>query len=127
MASRQKQVLEFEIRSSPAILFNYISTPSGLVEWFADDVNITKGKTYTFIWDGEESTAELVKKVPGKYVRWHWEDSEDGEYFEFEIKKDELTGDIALVITDWCEEDDLEETELLWESQVQDLKGALGA
>ena len=127
MASRQKQVLEFEIRSSPAILFNYISTPSVLVEWFADDVNITKGKTYTFIWDGEESTAELVKKVPGKYVRWHWEDSEDGEYFEFEIKKDELTGDIALVITDWCEEDDLEETELLWESQVQDLKGALGA
>lgn len=120
-------MLEFEIRSSPAILFNYISTPSGLVEWFADDVNIKKGKIYTFVWETEESTAELVKKVPGKYVRFHWEDSEDGEYFEFEIKKDELTGDIALVITDWCDSDDVEETELLWESQVQDLKGALGA
>lgn len=127
MASRQKLVLEFEIRSSPAILYNYISTPSGLVEWFADDVNIKKTKTYTFIWDGEESTAELVKKVPGKYIRFHWVDSEEGEYFEFEIKKDELTRDIALVVTDWCDEDDIEETELLWESQVQDLKNALGA
>ena len=127
MASRQKLVLEFEIRSSPAILYNYISTPSGLVEWFADDVNIMKGKTYTFIWEGEESTAELAKKVPGKYIRFHWQDSEEGEYFEFEIKKDELTRDIALVITDWCEEDDVEETELLWGSQVQDLKNALGA
>ena len=127
MASRQKLVLEFEIRSSPTILFNYISTPSGLVEWFADDVNIRKGKEYTFHWDGDESAAMLVKKVSGKYIRFHWEDSEEGEYFEFEIKKDELTNDIALVITDWCDEGDAEETELLWESQVADLRNALGA
>jgi uncharacterized protein YndB with AHSA1/START domain len=127
MASRQKLILEFEIRSSPAILYNYISTPSGLVEWFADDVNIRKGKDYTFIWEAEEMKAELVKKVPGKYIRFEWEDAEDGEYFEFEIKKDELTRDIALVITDWCDDDDTEETELLWGSQVQDLKNALGA
>jgi uncharacterized protein YndB with AHSA1/START domain len=127
MASRQKLVLEFEIRSSPAILYNYISTPSGLVEWFADDVNIRKGKDYTFIWDSEEQNAEMVKKVPGKYIRFHWEDSDEIEYFEFEIKKDELTRDIALVITDWCDEEDVEQTELLWGSQVQDLKNALGA
>lgn len=126
MAKREKLVLEFEIKSSPNILYNYLSTPSGLVEWFCDDVNI-KGKQYKFIWEGEESPAEVLRKVNGKLVRYQWVDGDEEEYFEFEIKKDELTGDIALVITDFVDEDEAEEIELLWESQIQDLRGALGA
>ncbi len=126
MSKREKLVLEFEIRSSPNILFNYLSTPSGLVEWFCDDVNV-KGKVYTFIWDSEETPAEVLKKVNGKYIRYKWLDSDEEEYFEFEIKRDELTGDIALVITDFVDESETEETEMLWESQIQELKGALGA
>ena len=114
------------IKSSPNILFNYISTPSGLLEWFADDVNV-KGKRYTFIWDGEETNAELLKRVNGKYVRFQWEDSQEDEFFEMEIKKDELTGDIALMVTDYTDEDEAEEISMLWESQVQDLRNALGA
>lgn len=123
---RVKLEMEFVVRSSPNILFNYISTPSGLVEWFADDVNI-KGKNYTFIWDGDENVAELLKRTRGKLVRFKWEGSPDEEYFQMEIQKDELTNDIALIVTDWADKDEAEEIQLLWESQVQDLRNALGA
>jgi len=123
---RVKLEMEFVVRSSPNILFNYISTPSGLVEWFADDVNI-KGKNYTFIWDGDENVAELLKRTRGKLVRFKWEGSADEEYFQMEIQKDELTNDIALIVTDWADKDEAEEIQLLWESQVQDLRNALGA
>jgi len=123
---RVKLELEFVVKSSPNILYNYISTPSGLVEWFADDVNV-KGKNYTFFWDGEENVAELLRKVNGKNIRFKWENSADEEYFEMEIQKDELTGDIALMVTDYADEDAAEEISLLWESQVQDLRNALGA
>ncbi|MFT5512512.1 MAG: hypothetical protein ACI8SE_000910 [Bacteroidia bacterium] len=123
---RVKLELEFVVKSSPNILFNYISTPSGLVEWFADDVNV-KGKNYVFLWDGEENVAELLKKVNGKYVRFKWLDNPEDEYFEMEIQKDELTNDIALIVTDWADEEETEEISLLWESQVQDLRNALGA
>lgn len=124
--NRVKLELEFLVKSSPNILFNYISTPSGLVEWFADDVNV-KGKRYTFFWDGDENVAELIKKVNGKYIRFKWDNSPEEEFFEMEIKKDELTGDIALIVTDYADEEESEEISLLWESQVQDLRNALGA
>jgi uncharacterized protein YndB with AHSA1/START domain len=124
--NRVKLELEFMVKSSPNILFNYISTPSGLLEWFAEDVNV-KGKNYSFFWDGEEGEAELIKKINGKLIRFEWSGSEEDEYFEMEIRKDELTGDIALVVTDYTDEDQVEETSLLWESQVQDLRNALGA
>lgn len=125
MAKREKLVMEFLVRSSPNILYNYISTPSGLLEWFADDVNV-KGKIYKFIWEGDETPAELIRKVNGKVIRFRWLDAAEDEYFEMEIQKDELTGDIALVVTDWSDEDEIEENQLLWESQVQDLRNTLG-
>lgn len=127
MSERKKVILEFEVKSSPNILYNYLSTPSGLSEWFCEDVNVNNSKYYTFIWDGEESTAEVIKKVMGKSIRYHWNDSDSEEYFEFEIKQDELTNDIALVITDFIDPDDVEETTLLWESQINDLRTAIGA
>lgn len=123
--ARKKIEMEFGIRSAPQILFQYISTPSGLVEWFCDDVNI-KGKNYTFVWDDEETTAELVKKVNGKYIKFKWEDSEKDEFLMLEITRDELTRDLSLIITDWVDEDEEKEMVQLWESQVQDLKNALG-
>ncbi len=125
MAKREKLVMEFLVRSSPNILFNYISSPSGLLEWFADDVNV-KGKVYKFIWEGEENPAELIRKVNGKVVRFQFLDNPEDEYLELEISKDELTGDIALVVTDWCDEEEYDEMQLLWESQVQELRNTLG-
>lgn len=123
---RKKLELEFVIKSSPTILFQYISTPSGLVEWFCDDVNIKGSKRYIFYWDGDANEAELVKRVNGKYIKFKWSHAEPDEFFQFEVTKDELTGDIGLVITDWVDEDEVEEMSMLWESQVSDLKHALG-
>ncbi|MBR9859543.1 SRPBCC domain-containing protein [bacterium] len=123
---RRKLELEYVIRSSPTILYQYISTPSGLVEWFCDDVNIKGSKRYIFLWDGEENEAELVKRVNGKYIKFKWKEGNADEFFQFEITKDELTGDIGLLITDWVDEDEVEEMEMLWESQVNELKHALG-
>lgn len=125
MPKREKLVLEFPINSSPQVLFDHISTASGLSQWFADDVNVRQ-KIYTFYWDGDSQEAELLKRVNGKYIRFKWVDSHDEEYFELEVAKDDLTGDISLLITDFTNEEDADETELLWESQVHDLKSLLG-
>ena len=123
---RKKLELEFVVKSSPTILYQYISTPSGLVEWFCDDVNIKGSKRYIFVWDGEENEAELVKRVNGKYVKFKFNNNPPDEFFLMEITKDELTGDIGLLITDFVDEDEAEEMTMVWESQVSDLRHALG-
>lgn len=127
MSKKKKFVVEFALKSSPGILFNYLSTPSGLSEWFADDVNIRDKRYYTFVWDGSEQTAEVIKSTVSKNIRFRWMDGPEDEYFELEIQQDELTGDVALVITDYAEENEVEETKQLWETQVQTLKTAIGS
>lgn len=127
MSKKKKFQIEFPLKSSPGILYNYLSTPSGLSEWFADDVNIKNKKFYTFIWDGSEQTAEMTKNTSQKGVRFSWVDEPDDEYFEFEISQDELTGDVALVITDFAAEYEIEESSQLWEAQVATLKTAIGS
>lgn len=127
MSKKIKFQVEFPLKSSPGILYSYISSPSGLSEWFADDVNIKNKKIYSFIWDGSEQAAELIRNTPQKGVRFSWVDEPDDEYFEFEISQDELTGDVALVVTDFAEEHEIEESTQLWEAQVQTLKTAIGS
>jgi len=126
MTAKSKIQLEFPINCSPSVLYNRLSTASGLSEWFADDVNV-KGKRYTFIWDASEQTAEMVQSKDSRLVRFKWEDDEDEEaFFEFLITKDELTGDVTLLITDFVDDGDEEETTELWNSQIADLKRVLG-
>ncbi|MFW5699996.1 MAG: START-like domain-containing protein [Bacteroidota bacterium] len=123
---KNKIELEFGLNSSPKVLYNMLSTPGGLSEWFADDVNL-KGNVFTFIWDGSEEQAEVIGKKENKYIRFKWIDEDDEKaFFEFRINVDELTGDVALVITDFAEEDEKEEAMELWESQVSGLKHTLG-
>ena len=57
------------------------------------------------------------------------EDVEEVEktYFEIAIKIDELTNDVAIVITDFAEEDEIEEAQQLWENQINDLKKVIGS
>ena len=127
MAGLVKYEMEFILKTSIKVLYNMLSTPSGLSEWFADDVNIRKEK-FTFIWDGEEEEAELVGKRANEYVKFHWVDSDDEKsYFEFRIEKDSMTGEVALNITDFAEEDEMEEAQLLWESNIASLKQVLGS
>ncbi len=122
---KNKYELEYSINSSPKILFTRLSTPGGLSEWFADDINI-QGNVYTFIWEGTEQQAELLNKKDNQLVRFKWLDEDEDSYFEFKIRKDELTGEVALVITDFSEDEEKEDAIELWDTQISELKHALG-
>jgi uncharacterized protein YndB with AHSA1/START domain len=129
MEQKVRYELEFPITSSPQLLYQYISTPSGLQEWFADHVN-SRGEYYTFIWDGSEEKARLAAKKSGEKVKFRWLDDNDKDtdyYFELRIMEHELTKDVSLFVTDYAYEDDLEEAEQLWENQISDLKQVLGS
>ncbi len=124
-----KYELEFPVRASPHMLFPFLSTPSGLSDWFCDDVN-SRGEEFTFIWDGDERTAVLVGKKTDKFIRFRWEEDEaEGNkyFFEFKIQVDELTNDASLILTDFSDEDEVEEDKLLWESQIHELLHTIGS
>lgn len=129
MESKIRYELEFPINSSPQLLYQYISTPSGLQEWFADNVN-SRGEFFTFIWDDGEENARLASKKSGEKVKFKWidEDKKDTEfYFELRILEDEITKDVSLMVIDFAFEDELAESKLLWENQISDLKHVIGS
>jgi len=122
-----KYELEFVVRSSPEMLYEFLSTPSGLSEWFCDDVNIRNG-IFTFIWDGQLQQARLLKTIDDQLVRFQWVDKVDGSYFEFKIQRDDLTNDISLIVTDFAEmASERESSKLLWQSQVEKLLHIIGS
>jgi len=125
MSDKIKIQLEYVINCSPKVLYNRLSSASGLTEWFAEDVRI-RGKKFTFVWGSSEQTAEMVLHKENKLVRFAWEDEPDN-YFEFRITQDELTSDVSLIIIDFTEEDEQEESKELWDTQVADLKHILGS
>ena len=121
--------IEFPINSSPQLLYQYISTPSGLSEWFADNVN-SRGEFFTFIWNDSEEKARLASKKTGEKVKFKWVDDKgkDTEYFfELHILVDELTNDVSLMVVDFADKDEVEEATLLWENQISDLKHLIGS
>lgn len=120
--------LEIPIRASPNMLYQYISSPSNLQEWFADKVN-SRGKMFTFTWEGAEEKAELITKRSDERIRFKWLESEgDESYFEIKIQVDALTKDVSLIVTDFADdEDDVEEAKQLWENQIDELKHTIGA
>ncbi|MBO3116584.1 SRPBCC domain-containing protein [Winogradskyella sp. DF17] len=129
MDDKEKFEMEFVIQASPSLLYQYLSTPSGLSEWFADNVN-SRGELFTFIWDGSEEQAKLLSKKSGERVKFRWlVDEEDGAsfYFEMRIQVDEITKDVSLMITDFAEEDEVEEAKMLWDNQISSLKQVLGS
>ncbi len=129
MSDKIKYEIEFVIRASPALLYQYMATPSGMSEWFADNVN-SRGELYTFIWDGTEEQAKLVNKKSNERIRFRWlEDEEDGEdyFFELRIQVDEITKDVSLIITDYAEDDEIDEGKMFWDNQISQLKHVIGS
>ncbi|TVZ57232.1 hypothetical protein OD91_2550 [Lutibacter sp. Hel_I_33_5] len=126
--SKLKYELEFPIHASPAMLYQYFATASGLQEWFADKVN-TRGKIITFIWDDSEEEATIVTKKSNERIQFKWLESEDDEsYFEFRIQVDPITKDVSLMVTDFSDdEEEMEEAKRLWENQIDELKHTIGA
>lgn len=128
MTRKTRYELEFQINSSPKLLFQYISTTSGLSEWFADNV-ISKDGYFVFVWDNMEEKAKLASKKIDERMKFKWIDDYDndsGYYFEMRITIDELTKDVSLVIVDFAEEEDMEAARLLWTNQVSKLKNIMG-
>jgi len=125
MARKKSFTLEFAFRASPNILFGFLTTPSGLAQWFADMVDVEDG-TYTFTWSGDEEHAVLIEKNEPELARFRWLEGPDNEFFEFKIIQSEVTGDTILFITDFAEEGELEEQQLLWSSQIANLQTRIG-
>ena len=126
--SKVKYELEIPIHASPNMLYRYISSPSNLQEWFADKVN-SRGKIFSFFWDGAEEQAELITKKTGDRIRFKWLESEDDDsFFEIRIQVDALTKDVSLIVTDFADtEDEVDEAKQLWENQIDELKQTIGA
>ncbi|RYE36946.1 MAG: hypothetical protein EOP42_01540 [Sphingobacteriaceae bacterium] len=126
MSDKKKFKIEYEIKSSPKILYSFLSEPNGLAQWFADDVTF-RDQVYTFSWDGETQNAKLLGMKENKFVRFRWTDDDAQTFFEMEIIQDELTNDVALGITDFATEENINEKTLIWNNQIAYLIGVLGA
>ncbi|MCR8559007.1 hypothetical protein KXD93_15225 [Mucilaginibacter sp. BJC16-A38] len=126
MSEKKKFNIEYEIKSSPRILYSFLNEPNGLTQWFADDVSV-RDQVYTFTWDDEQQTAKLIAVKENKLVRFRWVDDDPSYYFEMEIIQDELTSDVALSITDFATDDTLAERKLIWDNQIKYLISTLGA
>ena len=124
---RIKFELEYTLNCSPKVLFSRLSTPEGLGEWFAEKVD-AEGDLFTFFWNNSASKARLSAIKENKLVRFEWTGMENEEcnYFEFRINVEELTSSLALIICDFAEEDEKEDSISLWDSQITDLKRLLG-
>ena len=126
MSDKKKYELEYLIKSAPKILYNRLGTPDGLEQWFADAVKI-EDDILTFTWDNNDQQAKIIGKKANDYIRFRWLDEDEDTYFEFKIKIDDITSEVALIVTDFADEDEIEEATLLWDSQVNSLMRLLGS
>lgn len=123
---RVKIELEFIFRASPTILYKFLTTPSCLIRWFCDEVDI-QGETYTFVWSGAEEVADMIDDIEDERIRFKWEDADDEEeYLEFRMRKSPVTNETILEITDYCDDDEVADQKQLWESQIKVLRQETG-
>lgn len=123
---KQPFTIERLFRASPTILYSFLTTPSNLVQWFADFVDLN-GDVYTFSWSGDEQEAEILVDIEDELLRLRWLDDEDDKaYLEFKIKKSEITEETILYITDFAEKGEINDARQLWDSQLNDLAKCMG-
>lgn len=125
MSKKQLFELEFPVRCSPSILYEFLSTPAGLQEWFADKVD-ERDNIFSFSWNGTTDKAEMLESEEDKLIRFHWLHAPAEEYFEFSIQKSEVTNQTILVIKDFAEKKEMKDQSQLWDYQVKELFHRLG-
>ena len=126
MTKKVLYTLEYPVRCSPAILYEFLSTPAGLQEWFADKVDERDG-IFSFSWNGTVDKAELLDKEVDKFIRFHWTHGQKEEYFEFKIEKSEVTNQTILIVKDFADKKEIKDQSQLWEYQVKELFHRLGS
>jgi len=124
--AKQLYTLEFPVRCSPVILYEFLASPAGLQEWFADRVD-DRDNVFSFTWNGTIERAEVMEKEQDKFIRFHWLTSPKEEYFEFKIEKSEVTNQTILVIKDFAEKKEIKDQTRLWDYQVKELFHRLGS
>ena len=125
MSKKQLYTLEYPVRCSPSILYEFLSTPAGLQEWFADRVD-ERDHVFSFTWNGSTDKAEVLETEEDKAIKFHWLHAPKEEFFEFRIEKSEVTNLTILVIKDFAEKREIADQSQLWESQVKELFHRLG-
>ncbi len=126
MSKKVLYTLEYPVRCSPGILYDFLRTPAGLQEWFADKVDERDGM-FSFSWNGTEDKAELLESEEDKFVRFRWSYMAKDEYFEWRIDKSEVTNQTILVISDFADKKEIKDQSQLWEYQVKELFHRLGS
>ncbi|MDG0974087.1 MAG: START-like domain-containing protein [Crocinitomicaceae bacterium] len=129
MTEKIKFEQEYIFKTSPKVLTNLLMTPSGLSEWFADDVDI-KDDIFTFYWNGSEESARLLSKKNNEFIKFRWlEDEEEGidSYVEMRYTVDPMTKEVVFNLTSFATEDEMEEVQLYWENAIGDLRRMIGA
>ena len=127
MSKKQLFTLEFPVRCSPAILFEFLSTASGLQEWFADRVDEWEN-VFSFSWNGgTPDKAEILDQEENKFIRFRWLHSDKNEYFEFKIEKTEISNQTILVVKDFAEKSEIKDQSQLWGYQTKELFHRLGS
>jgi len=125
MSKKQLFTLEYPVRCSPSILYEFLSTPAGLQEWFADKVD-ERDNIFSFSWNGAVEKAEILEGEEEKFVKFHWLAAPKEEYLEFRIEKSEVTNQTILVINDFAEKKEIKDQSQLWDYQVKDLFHRIG-
>lgn len=126
MNKKTSFTLEYPIRCSAPILYEFLSSPSGLQEWFADKVD-QRDNTFQFTWEGTTDKALMIESIENELVRYRWNSANGDEYFEFKITTSPVTNETILQITDFAEQYELKDQQLLWDSQINDLKQRIGS
>ena len=123
---RVKFTAEFIFRASPNIVYQFLTDPACLTRWFCDEVDITDS-SYTFVWNGSAEVAELIEDREGDMVRFAWEDADDDdEYLEFNITKSPVTNETIVYVTDFADDDEVDDQRALWETQLTRMKAEMG-
>jgi len=126
MSKKQLFTLEYPVRCSPSILYEFLSTPAGLQEWFADKVD-ERDSVFSFSWDGSTDKAEVLESVDDKSIKFHWLHAPKEEFFEFQIEKSEVTNQTILLVKDFAEKKEIKDQSQLWDSQLKDLFHRIGS
>ncbi|HAH38556.1 MAG TPA: ATPase [Algoriphagus sp.] len=128
---KNKFVADYQINASRKIVFQYLSTASGLEEWFAEGVRINEDKVFIFDFDNEEHYARVASLRINSHVKFEFFDPKDPyesdhAYIEFKLEENELTQSLFLKVIDYSDSYEEDELVAIWDGLISKLKEIIG-